>query len=70
MGTRAVDFMHRWIGEHITGDFYGPGDAEALAEQCRSDAMDAGYDPDEIEYQTGNEILAMIREAMTNRAGR
>ena len=70
MGTRAVDFMERWIAENITEDFYGPGDVEALAEKLKADAADAGFDPDVIEYETGKTILTLIREATERRGGR
>jgi hypothetical protein len=69
MGARAVDFMVRWIAENITEDFYGPGDAEALAEKLKADAADAGFDPDVIEYETGKAILTLIREATEKRDG-
>lgn len=36
------------IAENVTADFYGPGDAEALAVKCRADAGEAGFDPDQI----------------------
>jgi hypothetical protein len=70
MGARAVDFMDRWITENITEDFYGPGDAEALAEKFKSDAADAGFDPDVVEYETGKAILTLIRSATERRGGR
>jgi hypothetical protein len=70
MGARAVDFMDRWIAENITEDFYGPGDAEALAERLKADAADAGFDPDVIEYETGKAILTLVREATEKRGGR
>ena len=54
----------------ITEDFYGPGDAEALAEKLKADAADAGFDPDVIEYETGKAVLTLIREATEKRGGR
>jgi hypothetical protein len=68
--VRAVDFMTRWIAENITEDFSGPDDAEVLAEKFTADAVDAGFDPDTIEYETGEAILTLIREAMEKRGGR
>ena len=70
MGARAVDFMNQWIAENIIEDFYGPDDAVALAEKFTADAADAGFDPDIIEYETGEAILTLIREFIEKRRGR
>ena len=70
MGRRAADFMQRWIAENVTADLYRPGDAEALAVKCRADAEEAGFDPDEIEYQAGEDITTLIRLATIKRGGR
>lgn len=50
---RVIVALHRArkpvrIAENVTADFYGPGDAEALAVKCRADAGEAGFDPDQI----------------------
>jgi len=57
------------IAEDVTAGFYGPGDAEALAVRCRADAGEAGFDPDEIGYQAGEDVATLIREATIKRGG-
>lgn len=69
MSTRGINFLDRWMAEHlpdaITDD---PGAITDLADQATQAADKAGIAADEISEEVGS-VFEVILEAMQNRAG-
>jgi len=67
MSTRGINFLHKWMAEHlpnvITDD---PGAIADLADEAMKAAEKEGISPDEISEDVGS-VFEVILEAMQNR---
>ncbi|MER9901583.1 hypothetical protein [Mesorhizobium sp. M0130] len=70
MSTRGINFLDKWIAEHLpdamTDDPIAISD---LAEQAMQAAHRQGIGDDEIYQEVGGSVIEVIFEAMENREG-
>ena len=69
MSMRGVDFLYKWMAEHLPNAFTDdPAAITDLADQLMQAADKEGIGPDEISEEVGS-VFEVILDAMQNRDG-
>ncbi len=69
MSTRGINFLDKWMAEHLPNAFTDdPAAITDLADQAMGAADKEGISPQEISEEVGS-VFEVILEAMQNRGG-